>query len=220
MIVANSAESSSLVRRRPDQLIADVKRGSAGRLGQLLDSYRNYLDLLARTQIDEKLRARISPSDLVQETMLGACRDFAQFRGENERQLLSWLRQILINRLHVFVQEHILARKRDVRCEVSIEQVGAALARSTISLSAGGCLADLAPSPSALAIRREQAVILADHLSSMPADHREVIELRNLRGLPFDEVAVRMNRTTGAARMLWLRAIRQLRESMARGDDA
>ncbi len=214
MIAAHSAESS-FARRRPEELIARVKQGSDSRLGPLLDSYRNYLDLLARSQIDEKLKARISPSDLVQETMLGACRDFAQFRGENERQLLAWLRQILINRLHVFVQQHIIARKRDVRCEISIDQIGRALARSTTSLSEGGCLADIAPSPSSQAIQREQAVILADHLAKMSAEYREVIELRNLRGLPFDEVAARMHRSTGAARMLWLRAVRQLRESMS-----
>lgn len=214
MIAAEPLGSASCSRCRPEELIAAVRRGSSDRLGQLLESYRNYLQLLAKTQIDEKLRARISPSDLVQETMLGACRDFAQFQGGDERQLLAWLRQILINRLHVFVQQHVLARKRDVRREISIEQIGAALSRSTMSLHAGNFLADLAPSPSGLAVQRESAVVLADHLAGMSADYREVIELRNLQGLPFDEVARRMNRKTAAARMLWMRAIRRLRENM------
>jgi RNA polymerase sigma-70 factor (ECF subfamily) len=189
-------------------------------LGQLLDTYRNYLHLLAKTQIDEKLRARVSASDLVQETMLGAYRDFSQFRGQNERELLAWLRQILINRLHVFVQQHVLAHKRDVRREISMDQVGFALARSTRNLKAGGCLAGLAPSPSTLAMQREAAVVLADHLAKMSAEHRQVIELRNLQGLPFEAVASRMGRTTGAARMLWMRAIRKLRLTMAEGDAA
>jgi RNA polymerase sigma-70 factor (ECF subfamily) len=152
--------------------------------------------------------------------MLGACRDFAQFRGDNERQLLAWLRQILIHRLHVFVQQHILARKRDVRSEISIDQLGVALARSAMNLKAGGCLAGVAPSPSALAMQREAAVMLADHLAKMSAEHREVIELRNLQGLPFEAVAERMGRTTGAARMLWMRAIRKLRGAMTEGDAA
>ncbi len=213
-MVAAEKVGSSPERCRPEQLIAAVRRGRSDRLGPLLESYRNYLHLLAKTQIDEKLRARLSPSDLVQETMLGACRDFAQFQGQDERQLLAWLRQILVNRLHVFVQQHVLARKRDVRREISIEQIGAALARSTVSLKAGAFLADLAASPSGLAVQRESAVVLADHLANMRAEHREVIELRNLQGLPFDEVARRMDRTTGAARMLWMRAIRQLRKAM------
>ena len=105
--MSSGSSSTSRLRQRQDQLIAEARRGVPDRLGQLLDTYRNYLELLAKTQIDDKLRARISPSDLVQETMLGACRDFAHFRGHNERQLLAWLRQILINRLHVFVQHHV-----------------------------------------------------------------------------------------------------------------
>jgi len=215
MFAAQTPSPASSVRCRPEETIADVRRGSTDRLGRLLESYRNYLHLLAKTQIDEKLQARISPSDLVQETMLGACRDFAQFHGEDERQLLAWLRQILINRLHVFVQQHVRARKRDVRREISIEQIGGALARSTMSLKAGTFLADLAPSPSGLAMQRESAVVLADHLADMSAEHREVIELRNLQGLPFDEVARRMDRTMGATRMLWMRAIRRLRKAIA-----
>lgn len=217
MAVTISA-STSRSRCRPEQLIAEARQGSDDRLGQLLDTYRNYLHLLAKTQIDKKLRGRVSPSDVVQETMLGAFRDFAQFQGDNERQLLAWLRQILIHRLHAFVQEHILALKRDVRREISMDRVGFALARSTMNLQAGGFLAGLGPSPSGLAMQREAAVVLADHLAKMSAEHREVIELRNLQGLPFEAVAERMDRTAGAARMLWMRAIRTLREALAEED--
>jgi RNA polymerase sigma-70 factor (ECF subfamily) len=202
------------MRLRPDQLIAEARRGVPDRLGQLLDAYRNYLVLLAKTQIDEKLRARVNPSDLVQETMLGACRDFAKFHGRNERQLLAWLRQILINRLHVFVQQHVLAEKRDVRREVSLEEVGRVLKRSAASVDSRVVAANVALTPSAIAMQRENAVLLADQLAQMSPQYREVIELRNLRGLPFDEVGRRMNRTAAAARMLWLRAIRQLRQRM------
>ncbi len=209
------ASSSSL---RVDRLIDQARHGAADGLGQLLDSYRNYLRLLATTQIDSKLQAKFSASDLVQETMAGAYRDFAQFRGHNERQLLAWLRQILINRLHVFVQQYVLAEKRDVRREISLERVGAALSRSTACLNAGLFLADRAPSPSAHVIRRENSVLLANHLAEMPAGHREVILLRNLRGLSFEEVAQRTGRTAGAARMQWLRAVRELRRRMSEED--
>jgi hypothetical protein len=36
--------------------------------------------------------------------------------------------------------------------------------------------------------------------------------------LPFDEIARRMDRSTSAARMLWLRAIEKLRALYARDD--
>ena len=43
-------------------------------------------------------------------------------------------------------------------------------------------------------------------------DYRQVIVLRNLEGLPFKEVAESMERSSGAVRMLWLRAIDALRD--------
>ena len=42
----------------------------------------------------------------------------------------------------------------------------------------------------------------------------EVIVLRNLQGLSHAEVAVRLDRTESAVRMLWLRALKQLREQV------
>src|SRR5690349_3733338 len=96
---------SSAVDPRTDQpgverLMSYARGGDEQQLGRLLTLYRNYLTILATTQLDARLRRRVSPSDLVQEAMLGAYRDFPKFRGSTERELLGWLRQILINCLH------------------------------------------------------------------------------------------------------------------------
>ena len=53
---------------------------------------------------------------------------------------------------------------------------------------------------------------MADQLAQLPPDYREVIVLRNLEGLPFAQVAKRMGRTSGAVRILWLRALDHLRQ--------
>jgi len=53
---------------------------------------------------------------------------------------------------------------------------------------------------------------VADQLAQLPPDYREVIVLRNLEGLPFAQVAKRMGRTSGAVRILWLRALDHLRQ--------
>lgn len=71
-------------------------------------------------------------------------------------------------------------------------------------------MASTASSPSAAAARREQAVLLADALEKLPPDYREVFLLRNLERIPFETIAARMDRTPGAVRMLWTRAIRKL----------
>ncbi|MHC4403929.1 MAG: sigma-70 family RNA polymerase sigma factor [Planctomycetota bacterium] len=199
-----------------DELLAGARSGKSECLGRLLQRFNNYLNLLAATQIDEKLRARCSPSDVVQETFFEAHRDFEQFRGQTECEFLAWLRRILVNNLSRLVEQHVLAEKRDVRREISLEGIGAALERSTARLEA--VLADRAASPSSSAHRREHAVILADQLAELPSDYRQVLVLRHLEGLPFEEVAGRMRRSSGAVRMMWLRAIEKLRERLeARG---
>ena len=205
-------DSTVPVENAPDMetLLQAARGGTSEVMGDLLQHYRNYLTILATTQLDRRLRRRMSPSDVVQEAMLAAHRDFPQFRGGTERELLAWLRQILINCLNRAYEVHLKARCRDVRCEVSLEKVNEALDRSAVNL--GAVLADRGPSPSAPARARERAVAIADQLAKLRPDYRDVIVLRNLQGLSFDEVAERMERKAGTVRMLWLRAMERFRQ--------
>jgi len=202
--------------REQERLLGAARAGKPECLGQLLQLYWNYLRLLAATQIDEKLRARCSPSDVVQETFFEAHRDFGQFRGRTVAEFLAWLRQILVNNLARVVERHVLAEKRDVRREMSLGRMQAALDRSTARLES--VLQDHGNSPSSDVQRREDAIILADQLAELPEDYRDVLVLRHLEGLSFNDVARRMGRSPGAVRMLWLRAIERLRGQLdARG---
>lgn len=67
-------------------------------------------------------------------------------------------------------------------------------------------------SPSYAYQQRERAVILADALAELSPDHREVIVLRSIQELDWDEVADKMGRSRNAVRVLWARALKQLRK--------
>jgi RNA polymerase sigma-70 factor (ECF subfamily) len=97
----------------------------------LLELYANYLRVLAASNIGRRLRARVSPSDVVQETFFEAHRDFAKFNGHTEREFMAWLRRILVNNLARLVERHLQADKRDVRREVSLQAVRKSVERST-----------------------------------------------------------------------------------------
>jgi len=193
-------------------LLSQALAGSSECFGQLLHIYRNYLKLLVVTQLERKLQQRVSPSDVVQETFLEANRDFPQFRGTSSGEFCAWLRKILVNNLHRVVEKHVLAAKRDVRREVSLENLASNLEQSTARLEA--MLPDQGTSPSGNAQRHEMEIVLADYLAELPADYRDVIVLRHLESLSFEVIGVRMDRSAGAARMLWLRAIQSLRDRM------
>lgn len=193
-------------------LLSQALAGSSECFGRLLHVYRNYLKLLVVTQLERKLQQRVSPSDVVQETFLEANRDFPQFRGTSSGEFCAWLRKILVNNLHCVVETHVLAAKRDVRREVSLEKMVSNLEQSTARLEA--ILPDPGTSPSGNAQQREMEIVLADHLAALPADYRDVIVSRHIEGLPFEAIGERMERSAGAARMLWLRAIQELRARM------
>jgi RNA polymerase sigma-70 factor (ECF subfamily) len=197
-------------KNNPERLLQEARRGDGEHLGDLLQLYRNYLYMLARTQIDLHLQGRLNPSDLVQETFLLACRHFRRFRGENERELVAWLRRILVRTLARQVEKQIIAKKRTIRREISLDKHVSAFSRSTNQITAA--LAASGSSPSVHAQRRELAATVADQLARLPSAYRDVLILRNLEGHAFEEVARRMGRTPGAVRILWLRALDRFRQ--------
>src|SRR5207253_1418965 len=80
------------------------------------------------------------------------------------------------------------------------------------SRALGAALPAPPSSASARAARREQAVLLADAIKSLPADYGEVIILRHLEGLPLADVAARMGRSSDSVKKLWVRGIARLRK--------
>ena len=153
-----------------DKLFASARAGSTSCLGRLLTLYSNYLKLLIAAQLDDRLRVRVSPSDIVQETFFEAHRDFHQFRGQSTGEFVAWLRKILVNNMLHVVEQHLLAEKRDVRREISLEQIGRRLEQSTARLES--LLAEPGDSPSGHAQRNEQEIMLADALAELPGDYR------------------------------------------------
>ena len=188
----------------PEQLIAQARGGDPAALGRLLELYRNYLRLVARSLIGVALRVKLEPSDLVQETFLKAHREFAGFAGRGEHELVAWLRRILARTVADQVKHH-RRMGRDLQRQESLDLL---LERSDETIH--HALASYEASPSERASRREQAVLLADAVSQLPPDYREVFVQRTLEHVPFEEVAVRMGRSVGAVRMLWARALERL----------
>jgi RNA polymerase sigma-70 factor (ECF subfamily) len=192
-----------------ERLLDLAKQGDSAALGQLLESYRAYLRVLARVQIGRHLQGKVDASDLAQEACLGAYRDFPQFRGATEKELLGWLRQILASLLANLVRHYHGTKRRDVRLErqlaLELDQSSQALDRSLVAPQS---------SPSEQASRREQSVVLAEALGRLPDDWRELLILRHLEGLTFPEVAERLGRSVDSLKKQWPRALAGLRRAL------
>lgn len=192
--------------------IDSAKSGQTETLGFLLNAYTNYLKILAEEQLDCRLRSRLNASDIVQETLLEAFRDFHLFRGCFADEFRSWLRRILIHNLMRTAEKHLTASKRDIRNEFSFTQTSSLSGQSKGRID--WLFVDHSNSPSAVVCEQEKRHLVAKAIAALPRDYQEIIELRHVDGLEFSEIAKRLGKSSGACRMLWLRAIERLKNSV------
>lgn len=206
--MANSQNQSRIHR-----LILQAKEGDEEARDELLECCRNYVNVIARANVETWMRAKVDASDLVQQTMLEAYQGFQDFEGKTEAEWLGWLKQILAHNTHDFIRK-FRAAKRDVKLEVRLQPQSPNESSPGIELSAQ------LQTPSQFMIQNEREIELADAIAQLTEDYQEVIQLRNLQRLPFDEVAQRMGRSRGAVQMLWARALKQLQETLSQsGED-
>lgn len=176
-------------------------------ISRLLDRYRNYMTVLARAEMSPALQTRLDASDIVQETMFELHKNFSQFRGTTEQELLAWLRRSLIRNLLDQIKRQRAAR-RDIRREQRLE----AAEKSGVAMLDHLCAS--ISSPSQQVSRAEQSVRVANALASLPSDYRDVIMLRNIHRLEFRKIGEQMERSHGATRMLWLRALEAFKKAI------
>jgi RNA polymerase sigma-70 factor (ECF subfamily) len=184
-----------------------ARAGCREALGSTLEACRRYLLWVARRELDADLQAKAGASDLVQETLLDASRDFGGFHGDSEEELLAWLRRILLNNLSNFVRNYRDTAKRRVSDEVPLD-----------SVSPAGGPSDVLPgrdaSPSQEAVEREQVALLEDALTRLPDDLRHIVTLWHREEKSFEEIARLVGCSANTARARWMQAIKRLQRDL------
>ncbi len=173
------------------ELIERARAGDRGAFDEIVRRSRKPLELFVASRLGPALKAKVEIEDVVQETLLKAFRSLSSFAWHGEGSFVRWISGIA---QHIILQ---LARK-----ELGGEQMGLQL----------DVVAD-AVSPSRNLRRGERLVRLEDALRTLSPDHREVILLTRIQGLPVDEVSKRMNRSAKATRQLLFRALESLKKS-------
>jgi RNA polymerase sigma-70 factor (ECF subfamily) len=187
------------------RMLAEARGGGNNALGGLLMQCRNYLLLVANEKLED-LRARVNPSDLVQETFLEAQRDFAQFKGQREEELLAWLGRILANNIANARRYH-RADKRCVDREVPLDGPSDAQPNA-------GNLCQQTPTPSERVSNQEELAALERARAQLPEHYRQVLHLRHERLLGFAAIGEQMGCSAEAARKLWARAVALLEREL------
>jgi RNA polymerase sigma-70 factor (subfamily 1) len=160
-----------------------------------------FLRTAAHQHLGAALRSRLDAADVVQDTLIEACRDFPFFRGKTEKSLFAWLRQILHNNLTNERRRHIAAAMRSTRSEVPLNRV------------AMNQLENIAQneweSPIRQAQIQERNAALEWALRQLPEHYRQVLLFHTWEELTFAEIGERLHCSAEAARKLWGRATKE-----------
>lgn len=181
---------------------------------QELARYRDYLKMLAEIKLSPALRAKVSSSDVVQQTLMQAHQHLDQFQGRSEAELTAWLRQILVRNLIDTLRKY-RSQARDITrerpLEVEAEKSSQYLER---------WLATEASSPSRLMMHEEELFQLATALGQLPDEQRVVVELKHLQDWSVAEICQHLDKSEAAVAGLLRRGLQRLREllSQSNGD--
>ena len=186
-------------------LLLAAQAGSNSALGQLLQGYRDYLNLLADEELGADVRVKAGASDLVQDSFLEAKRDFGQFTGKSSEEFQGWLRRLLLNNVANVIRSYRGTDKRDISREAP-----AALS----DLNGTRSLAGKGKTASSIVMKNELLDALQMAIRKLPGHYQAVIQWRNYDRASFEDIGRRLERSVEAARKLWVRAVELLQQEL------
>ena len=193
MTHADSAETA--------RLLEEVAARKQGAIERLFDRHRRNLLGVVRLRMPAPLRARMDPSDVVQEAYADAIARLPDYLSRRPMPFRLWLRKTTQERLAKLTERH-LAAKRSIAREVPLPD------RSSILLARRLAVGDVAASRELS--RRERIDDLRHALSRLAAEDREILVMRYLEQLTNQDVAAVLEIDPAAASRRHGRALMRL----------
>jgi RNA polymerase sigma-70 factor (ECF subfamily) len=192
-----------------DRLLELVGAGDREAFDALFARYRQYLRQVVALRLDPKLRPRLDPSDVVQETQMEAFRRLSDYLERRPMSFHLWLRKMACERAMMAQREHLRAARRSLAREVALPD------RSSFQL-AEQFLAK-GSTPSQRLDRSELAHRVAEVMKRLTVSDRDLLMMRNLEGLSNQEAAEVLQIEPAAASQRYGRAVLRLRKLMIAG---
>jgi RNA polymerase sigma-70 factor (ECF subfamily) len=159
---------------------------------------------LIEVRLDPKMRARVDPSDVVQEAQLEASRRLDDYLKQPALPFRLWLRQIAYDRLLMLRRHHVGAARRTVERDLPLpDRSSLVLVQQLVAAGSG---------PSQQLIKREFVRRVREAVNQLPEGDREVLVLRNLEGLSNQEAAQLLHMDPATASRRYGRAVIRLRK--------
>lgn len=188
-----------------DELLRRAHAGDTSAEGRLLRRHRDRLRRMVAVRIDPRLAARVDPSDVVQEALVEATRKLPNYLRDRPLPFYPWLRQIAWERLVHLHAQHVGTQKRSVTREDRGDFVPDQSAMQLVDR-----LVDGGTSPSGRMAREEIRARVRQAIRRLPPHYREVVILRHLEQLAFQEIAGILAIGQAATRSRYRRAMERL----------
>jgi RNA polymerase sigma-70 factor (ECF subfamily) len=192
-----------------DKLLDRVLAGESSAAAALLGDHRERLKRMVSFRIDPRIAPRVDPSDVVQEALAEAHRRLPEYAKTRAIPFYPWLRRIAWDRLLQCHRQHIQAKRRTVLREdfVPLTDESEALLAERIAVGS---------TPSARALQQEIEQRIRHAIAELPDGDREVIVLKHLEELSFEEAAAVLEVSVAALYSRYYRAVQKLHKMLNR----
>jgi len=190
-----------------DLLLERARAGDEEAVNRLLLRNRRRLRTAVEVRLHPRLAARVDPSDVVQEALLEAHRQFPGYLRSQPLPVFAWLRRLAFQKLVDLERRHLAAKKRSVRREVSLapnlsDDSVAMLARRLFSSDSG---------PARRLLRAEQRDRVRAALEQLGEKDRELLIMHYMERLEIKEIGSVLALGESAVKMRHMRALHRLR---------
>ncbi len=194
-----------------DALLRDATNGDMTAVRKLFEKHRDRLRKMIAMRLDRRLSPRLDPSDIVQETLADAARKLPGYLRDRPLPFYPWLYRLAAERVVRTHREHVKSSVRGIRREQRIDGPLRDTANATLLIDR---LTANDTTPGRCAACAERQRIVATAMSRIDEADREVLGLRYVDQLAFDEIAAVLGIGLSAANMRHLRALRRLRDML------
>ena len=210
--MANAAQPPPLTDEQQESaLLERAIDGDREALEQLLMQRHDQLLRHVELKMSKRLQSKVAPEDILQQTYMQAFKAIGRFQPGGPGSFFAWLKTIATNKLID------ASRQRQREPVASVRALlGSGSGASSGHLSLFGVIAGSGPAPGNEAMVEELLGAFHVALANLADNHRQVVQLRYLEDLSLEEVAGRLEITTGAARGLCHRARQALRDEIMR----
>ncbi len=197
------------------KLQQQARTGDQDAWGELLSSQQERLLRTVGLRLEPRLKNRIDPADVIQETFLEATRRRQEFFEKSSVPLFIWLRLLALQKLAEIHRRHIGAKARSVNREGRLGRVDSPDTSAMIVAQ----LLGHSTTPSRIVAQAELEQRLRAALDQLDPVDREIIILRNFEKLTNPEAAGILGLGLSTAGSRYIRALKKLRETMRAIED-